>query len=57
VGSLMSGLREGTVELDAGNREWDLFGASNGALQPHQDFLGAAGEWRGHQQGPSERRY
>jgi hypothetical protein len=57
VGSLMSGLREGTVELDAGNREWDLFGASNGALQPHQDFLGAAGEWRGHQQAPSERRY
>lgn len=56
---LLSGLREGTVELDSngnsgsggGRGDWDLFNAPMS-----QDFLGG-GDWRGHSQGQSDRRF
>jgi hypothetical protein len=57
VGSLLSGLREGTVELSdqSGSREWDLFPPAQ------QDFLnsgaGGGNDWRPASQGQTERRY
>lgn len=60
VGSLLSGLREGTIELNEPHahqqlqqqqgREWDAFHS------PPQDFLGGGGDWRG-QQSHQDRKY
>jgi hypothetical protein len=54
VGSLLSGLREGTVELSdqqGVNRDWDLFPPAQ------QDFLGGGNDWRPSPPSQGDRRY